>query len=237
MSETDGIDRETFYGGTLLTFDGYPYLVSRVLSAMFHIILLPACLSDNSLKQIAFFQAVMNNLETCLVLRAKQSIFFEGDGSSALSDFLPRGNTFVSGKLLPCIDFPETEEFRQRTERLKAFVDSLELKGHIFGDLTKGGRQATKKEIQQLSGTQQNGVPNGLIQCKVCGDWVGECLDPNPNFKGMVMKVYCRCKNNNLCARCGQPLYEYKLNTNYYGEDGIIWHVPGFSGFGHRCPE
>ncbi|HWW95048.1 MAG TPA: hypothetical protein VN375_16885 [Vicinamibacteria bacterium] len=28
-----------------------------------------------------------------------------------------------------------------------------------------------------------------------------------------------------------------KLNANYYNaRDGQVWHVPGFSGFQHRCP-
>jgi hypothetical protein len=108
--------------------------------------------------------------------------------------------------------------------------------GTLFGDLTKGGRSATEEERQRLSGKQPNGVPNGLIQCKTCGDWAGECLDPNPMFIGMIMKVDCRCQNDNLCARCGKPLYEYKLNANYYGKDGIIWHVAAFIGFSHRCP-
>jgi hypothetical protein len=52
----------------------------------------------------------------------------------------------------------------------------------------------------------------------------------------MIMQVYCLCQNNNLCARCGYPLAEYKLNANYYEKrDGVIWHVPGFSGLSHVC--
>ncbi len=52
------------------------------------------------------------------------------------------------------------------------------------------------------------------------------------------MQVHCRCQNDNRCAACGGFLYERKLNANYYNaRDGQIWHVPGFSGFRHRCPD
>jgi hypothetical protein len=51
------------------------------------------------------------------------------------------------------------------------------------------------------------------------------------------MTVHCGCQNDNRCAACGGFLYERKLNANYYNpRDGEIWHVPGFSGFRHRCP-
>jgi hypothetical protein len=51
------------------------------------------------------------------------------------------------------------------------------------------------------------------------------------------MAVHCRCANDNRCAACGGLLYKRKLNANYYNPcDGRIWHVPGFSGLGHRCP-
>lgn len=237
ISEKNDINWDTFHGITLYKFDGYPYLVSKVAGALYHIILLPSALPEDILKEIAHFQAVMNKLQTCLVLGERQSIYFNLDGSSEESDFIPRGNCFEYGKLLSCINFQETEEFCQREERLKAFIDSLNVGEFVLlGDLTKGGRKATEEEIQRLSGTQPDGVPRGLVRCKVCGCWAGECLDPNPEFKGMVMKVHCLCQNDNLCARCGQKLYEYKLNANYYGKDGQIWHVPGFSGFGHRCP-
>ena len=54
----------------------------------------------------------------------------------------------------------------------------------------------------------------------------------------MVMRVCCRCENDNRCARCGGLLYERKLNSNFFEPaDGRIWHVPGFLGLRHRCPE
>jgi hypothetical protein len=80
--------------------------------------------------------------------------------------------------------------------------------------LTKGGRPATDEEKARLAGFSTRGIPKGLSQCEVCGMGRGECLDPKTDvFKDKVMKVYCRCENDNLCARCGRPLYEYKLNA------------------------
>jgi len=80
-------------------------------------------------------------------------------------------------------------------------------------------------------------LANGFIYCSTYNGWYGECPDLNPIFKDKVMKVYCRCQNNNLCARCKQPLSDYKLNANYLGEDGQIWNEPGFCDLSHHCPD
>ncbi|MFC2168400.1 hypothetical protein ACFLRW_05385 [Acidobacteriota bacterium] len=121
-------------------------------------------------------------------------------------------------------------------ECLKIFIAGLDLDGYAFGDLTKGGRDATFKEIQHLEGFQDGGIPNGLSSCKTCKDWFGQCLDPNPEFYGKIMRVYCRCENDNLCAFCGGKLDERKLNANLLGPDGSVLHKPGFAAFKHVCP-
>lgn len=106
----------------------------------------------------------------------------------------------------------------------------------MFGDLTKGGRQATLEETVLLGGTQPNGVLRGLARCARCAEWQGRCLDPSPRFAGQVMEVHCPCANDNHCAACNALLNERKLNANYYDEsDGQIWHVPAFSAFNHLC--
>ena len=70
------------------------------------------------------------------------------------------------------------------------------------------------------------------------GSGRGRCLDPSPTFVCKVMTVHCGCQNDNRCAACGESLYARKLNANYYNAgDGQIWHVPGLSGFRHRCPD
>jgi hypothetical protein len=108
----------------------------------------------------------------------------------------------------------------------------------MFGDLTKGGRDATADEVGRLAGAGPEGRPRGLERCPTCEEWRGRCLDPSPTFVCKVMTVHCGCQNDNRCAACGGFLYERKLNANYYNaRDGQIWHVPGFCGFRHRCPD
>ena len=37
-----------------------------------------------------------------------------------------------------------------------------------------------------LAGADIDGTPKGLVVCDDCGGWRGDCLDPNPTFKGSV---------------------------------------------------
>jgi hypothetical protein len=117
------------------------------------------------------------------------------------------------------------------------FAKGLNGSGRIvFGDLTKGGREASPAELRKLRGARKNGVPRGLKRCRTCGDWFGQCLDPAPQFSRKVMQVHCLRQNRNLCAACLTPLYERKLNANYFDlSDGEIWHVPGLSALAHEC--
>ena len=177
-------------------FEGFPYIVTKVVGAMHHIILLPGDFADNNLLEITRWQATANRLETCLVFSDHRCVYFESSGTESTAEFM-----------------------------------------YIMGDSTKGGREATPAEVRKLAGRNQGGVPAGLKKCAECYYWIGECIDPNPTFAGMIMRVYCRCQNDTLCARCGWPLYSWRLNANFYDpHDGQIWHVPGFSGFNHRCP-
>jgi hypothetical protein len=235
MSESNSSVRPALNKQFPYLFDGYPYLVTKIVPALYHIIVLPSELSVDKLLVIAGRQVSFNSLETCLALKEDKCIYFWEDGSVRVSGTPPVGNNFIYDRLLPCWEFPETEEFRQRKESLKLFCDSLKRLGYLHGDLSKGARPAKEDEMSRLPGKQPNGVPNGLVQCNVCGCWAGECLDQNPASPGMVVEVHCRCQNDNLCARCGEPLYNHKLNANYCREDGSIWHVPGFSGLSHRC--
>ena len=59
-----------------------------------------------------------------------------------------------------------------------------------------------------------------------------------PQFAGLIMRSRCLCENDTLCAGCGQPLAERRVNANYYDVgDRHIWHVPAFKAFDHRCFE
>jgi len=218
-------------------FDGFPYLVTRVVPSMYHVILLPDDLGAENLIEIARRQARANRLPTCLALQADSALYIGPDGRESWTDLPPTGGVIVAGRLQPYGAFPQSHALTARRLVLARFVQKVTPRtGYMFGDLTKGGRKPTLEEEVQLAGAQQNRVPRGLDSCARCGEWQGRCLDPSPRFTGLVMEVHCRCANDNRCAACGALLYDRKLNANCYDEtDGQIWHVPGFSAFGHTC--
>ena len=92
------------------------------------------------------------------------------------------------------------------------------------------------REILKLAGRQENGVPKGLARCPVCGDWIGRCLWPDPlKWHNGPTRISCRCEAN-LCSKCGEPIYEYRLGGNVYNEAiGEIQHVPLMLAWQHHC--
>jgi len=213
----------------------YPYLVTRVVPTMYHIIVLPKG-EQSQLAEIARTQIFFNKLETCLVLGPGEALYLYPDGSETMCPHVPAGGSLIYDRLRPCKAFPEDRELESRKDLLKKHIESLEQSGYLLGDLTKGGRKPTPQEVGNLRGTQENGIPKGLILCPRCGEWHGSCIDTVHAIGEAVVQVHCLCENDNLCAHCGSPLYERKLNSNHYDtRDGRIWHVPGFSGLGHIC--
>jgi len=217
-------------------FDGFPYLVTRVVPAMYHIIVLPDELDETELLGIARQQAGLNVLETCLVLSADAAIYIATSGQEYRGK-APRGGEIIVDRLRPCRAFTQTAKLCARRLALARFIEQGPPRtGYMFGDLTKGGRTATFEETIMLAGTHANGVPRGLARCTNCGDWRGRCLDPSPDFAGQLMQVHCRCANDNRCGACEELLHTRKLNANQYNEtDGHIWPTPGFSGLSHAC--
>jgi hypothetical protein len=223
---------------SLPAFESFPYLATRIVPAFYHLSLLPRSFEAELLRHIAQRQVAANKLQTCLVF-SPDDCLYEIDGTEFRSDEIPRGGQAVFGKLRLCVEFEHDDELQVRQSLLAAYVEERNRAGgYTLGDLTKGGRDATLDEQLRLAGGQTGGAPRGLDQCPTCGEWTGECLDPSPVFKGKVMRVHCRCENDNRCAACGGLLHARKLNANYFAKsDGQIWHVPGFCGLSHRCPE
>lgn len=95
-------------------------------------------------------------------------------------------------------------------------------------------------DLRQILGVgrQANEVPKGLARCPVCSDWMGRCLWPDPlMWHQGPTRISCRCEAN-LCSRCGEPIYEYRLGANVYnGATDKVEHVPGMVGALHRCGE
>jgi hypothetical protein len=218
------------------TFDGYPYLVTRVVPTFYHLILLPADVSPDTLRDLARSQVRANHLPTCLVLGEDLCLYLAPEGGETVSEGIPRGGILVTDRLLLSTPIPRSTELAERCHWLQAFLETGPRTGALFEDLTKGGRLATPDEQVRLAGRSPSGVPNGLERCRRCGEWRGECLDPSEQFLGRLMRVHCRCENWNRCARCGERLYARRLNANYLNpDDGHIWHVPGFCALDHAC--
>lgn len=219
-------------------FDGYPYLVTLVVKNLYHIALLPARDSYDVLRNVTRRQVAANRLQSCLVSDSTTALYVRLDGTEQRSSNLPRGSAVATRRLRLCREMPESAELDVRRARLDAFITRHKPSGYLLGDVSKGGRPATPDERVTLEGKQDDGVPRGLHRCGVCGRRRGDCLDPDPTWLGLVMKVACRCDNDTVCARCARPLAEWRVNSNFYDErDGHIWHVPAFSAFSHRCPD
>lgn len=220
-------------------FDGFPFLVTRVVGAFRHILLLPVDRSEAELQRLAELQTAANRLESCLVLGPDRAIYYYLDGqSSGVSDMTPRGGLLVTGKLRTPEDFHQTPELLSRTRRLEEFIDALDRGGYVLGDSDATYRAATPEELACLAGRDSSGVPRGLVRCATCGEYRGICLEAAtaPAYAKRVTTVYCRCENHNLCARCSEPLAEWRLNANFFDRrDCKVWHIPAFSGFNHNC--
>jgi len=223
----------------LPVFESFPYLTTQVVPGLHHLSLLPGSFETELLRHIAQRQAAANQLQTGLVFGPDDCLYYEIDGTEFQSNAVPRGGYAVFGKLRLCVKLENDDELQVRQKFLAEYVDKRSLTGgYLYGDLTKGGHDATPDEQLRLAGVQTGDAPRGLDQCPTCGEWRGRCLDPSAVFKGKVMRVHCLCENDNRCAACGGPLHVHKLNANFFQKsDGQIWHVPGFCGLSHRCPE
>lgn len=218
-------------------FDGFPYLVIRVAPNLYHITLLPGDASEPELAAIARAQRRANHLGVWLILGPQHALSIELDGRDRLEVRSPCAGVPVTGRLRPPRTWPETADLRARQRRLANFIETHGPKsGYLFGDRTKGGREATADDVARLSGVGLDGLPRGLARCPTCREWRGQCLDPSPSFFCRVVTVHCRCQNDSRCAACGELLADRKLNANYYDpRDRQIWHIPGFCGLGHLC--
>ena len=215
-------------------FDGFPYLITRVVEAMRHIIVLPADRDEPSLRRLAELQVLANRLETCLVLSPERAVFYSPDGSPGCENAAPRGGTFVTGKLQPAEDFEDTLELLARRRRLDEFIESNRPTGFMVCAARTSRREATPEELESLAGLGPDGIPRGLAACPDCGEYRGLSLGADA-AAGWVATVYCRCENHNRCARCGGLLAERRLNGHEF-KRGQAWHVPAFGGLSHVCP-
>ncbi len=220
-------------------FDGFPYLMTYLVRDVYHVSLLPSSWTKFKYLQLAQTQAMVNQLEMFLILSEKEIIRFSAAGHFEFQTTPPTSEIFFAHQLKLAWDVPDDLDLLLRSKKLdEVLKEIVEIGGYVFGNLFKGGRPATPIEELQLKGFDDNGIPSGLFKCPDCGFFRGTCFDPSPVFEGLVMKVHCLCENNNRCARCGEPLFRFKLNANYYDEkERSIWYVPGFAGLSHVCSD
>jgi hypothetical protein len=220
-------------------FDGFPYFLTRIVPALYDVILLPTEMNEASLIGYSEHQACSNKLDACLVLSENRGLWFTPEGGKSFSSHTPWGGILMTGGLKTCREFYTSAELEERASRLDVIVGEARRRGgYIRGDPSHGGRPATEQELEDLSGEGPGGAPKGLVVCPNCGGLRGECLGTAERYKTSVLPVSCRCDNNNRCARCGSSLHEWKLSSNYFEpSDGRIWYVPGFCCFDHVCPD
>jgi len=218
-----------------LRFQGFPYLVTRIVPALSHVIVLPDA-TERKLLEWSCSQFSANRLHTCLVLANDQCTYFEPDGSRHAQDIAPFGGNLVSDRLKISSAVPRSADLESREKELRDHIRRRRSGGFITGDLKKGGHTAGAEELKRLGGVQSGSVPMGLLRCELCAGWRGECLDPNPYSPNWVVPVHCKCANDNRCAACLEPLHEWRLNSNFYdAETNTVWHMPGFCGLNHEC--
>lgn len=227
------------YNSEQQVFDGFPYFVTRIVPALYHVILLPAGMDEGSLISFAEHQSQSNNLDACLVLSWDRGLWFTPGVGQSCSHHIPRGGILVTAGLKACREFNSSSELKERAKRLELLVkECRQSGGFINGDPSHGGRPATDEELESLSGEGLDVAPKGLDKCLTCGGWKGDCLGTFERYKTSVLPVSCQCDNHNRCARCGDPMHEHKLNSNIFEpSDGQIRYVPGFACFGHVCPD
>lgn len=221
-------------------FTGYPYLVTRIGNTpLRNMSVLPADWPPEQLVALVRWQAIANQLETCVCLGLSESVFVSPDGAITTSELIPVGDPVIDRLALP-VPMPETPELAARRERLEAFANSVKRTGYLVGDGLEGGRPATIYDIGRLSGHDALGIPCGLSRCATCGAFSGDFLategEGNGDRTPRVVRVHCKCQNYNRCARCGEPLAESRLSAYEYNPaDGKAWYLAAYAGLSHRC--
>ena len=86
----------------------HPYLVTRVVPTLYHIILLPQG-DQGELIEIARTQMSFNKLECCLVLSPRKALYLYPNGSETRSYVAPIGGVPVHDRLRPCKPFWKIE--------------------------------------------------------------------------------------------------------------------------------
>jgi hypothetical protein len=154
-------------------FEGFPYIVTKVVGAMHHMILLPGGLPDNNLLEITRWQAAANKLQTSLVLRDPDAVISSRAAPSRHLTLYARRD-FREGFLATLRRVRRVGRVRRPGNTSQQFISSLAMSGCILGELTKSGPEATSAEVRKPAGRKPEGVPKGLKKCAKSCYWTGE---------------------------------------------------------------
>lgn len=235
----DGID----------VFTGFPYLMTELDKGFFNLMLLPAHWNLREIFNFVDLQTKKNRLPNYVVLGVNKFIYFPPYGHRQIIRQPPQCTAIVFDFLFPVYPLEEDDELKWRKELLEeASLRKNLIKNDIIMEfLLKGGKAATYDEYVKLQNFQEKyyahgkiilEIPAGLKRCSKCGLFRGKCLDPFPQFTGMIVKVSCLCQNDNFCAGCGKPLFALKLNSNFFDVNHkIVRHVSGLYALDHVCNE
>lgn len=80
-------------------FDGFPYFVTRIVPALYDVILLPAEMNEASLIGYSEHQACSNKLDACLVLSENRGLWFTPEGGAVVFIAYPVGRYFDNRQL------------------------------------------------------------------------------------------------------------------------------------------
>jgi hypothetical protein len=219
-------------------FDGTPYLATRIEPDLYHLLLLPRDWPLYSQLNVAFRQAEANRLPTHFLITPDSCLWLQPSGAVVPARAEPREVAVTFGKIQPCEALPVEVELVERYGALREYVrDGGERT--IGCDPHRGGWSPSPEEMESYAAeVGRDGAPPGLDRCEECGEWCGACLDPASTLDPLVLPVSCRCENENECARCGEPFFERRLQSNWYDEaDGELRYVSGFHALEHACPE
>jgi hypothetical protein len=218
-------------------FADTPYLSTRIEPDLHHILLLPRRWPLYSQLNVAFRQAEANRLPTYFVITPDTCLWMQPDGSVLPARAEARDVAVTLGKLAACEVMPNDADLVAREQRLRQFIQQQG--GRTIGcDPARGGCVPSAEEAEAYRGQGEEGLPRGLERCPECGEWRGACLDPRRPLDPLLLPVCCPCDNDNYCAWCGEPLFERRLQCNWYDEeDRGLHYVPGFHALDHVCWE
>ena len=206
-------------------FSGFPYIWTRIVPSLYHIIVVPK-LSEPQLRDIAIRQALANHLPTCLVLGDKACYYFDRtDGRENWALSFPAAATSSTARC----NLASRSSQMQTSQGASASWSTTRkprIPAATWSQRQIRDPRQTVNAFDSGGGgwTVFKGASPDVLSVRNGG---GMSLPPIPGSAARLSGVYCLCENDNLCAACGKRLYERKLNAAFFNpRDRKIWNVP-----------